>query len=215
MPRTTRRSARRKSVKTAQDKPISKTSKAAPLAKALIDLDKDWVLWEPETLWAEVRRATGAAPSEILKGKIQGIKTLLTTDAFWRDHLAFEKVVVALNNRVPTFDQYQHPSPAMIALAIAEAATIREGKYSDEVLRYIATVCFNDGFVVLPKPLDIAQESLDELTRPIVGRQMREDLGRRLAELGENDVPEDMYTETVTGVQLARAQAVREYVRSA
>jgi len=199
--------------KTAQEAPRAKSAGAVDLLRLLTSaLGKEWVLWEPETVWSEMKRAFGETPNEVLKSKVQALKTLLTTQAFWRDHLAFEKVVVSLNGRVPVFDQYQHPSPAMIACALKEAFRIRKAEFSDEVLRYIAAICFDDGLIVLPEPLDIAQESLDEMTSPIVGRQIREDLHRRWTEL--NGKPDGLYTETVTGVQLAKMRAIRECVEA-
>jgi hypothetical protein len=174
----------------------------------------EWIVWEPETLWTELKRSNGKAVPEPVRNKIQGLKTLLVSDAFWRDHLVFEKVVMAFNNHVPLFDQYQNPSPAMIANAIEEAATIRTAEYSDDVLRYMAVVCFQDGLVVLPEPLDVAQASLDELIQPIVGRQFREDIRHRWSEAKDGSLPPSLYDETPTGVHLAKMAAIREYVRT-
>lgn len=195
--------------KTAQDLSLDDASSPVLILRALSGaMGAEWVTWEPETLWAEFKRHLGKAPSEILKGKVQALKTLLVADAFWKDHLAFEKVVVALNGRVPNFDLYQHPSPAMIARALRLASGIRAAEFSDEVLRYVAAICYEDGLVVLPEPLDVAQESLDEMTSRVVGRQLPEEI-RRAWKL--NDVKQGLYTETVTGVQLAKMAAIREY----
>jgi hypothetical protein len=199
--------------KTAQEPPKAKAAKPVELLRTLTSaLGAEWVTWEPETIWAEMKRVLGEAPSEILKGKVQALKTLLVTNAFWHDHLAFENVVIALNGRAVAFDQYQHPSPAMIACALREAATIRKADFSDEVLRYIAAICFEDGLIVLPDPLDVAQESLDEMTFPIVGRQLREDIRRQWS--GLNGKVEGLYTETVTGIQLARMGAIKACLAS-
>jgi hypothetical protein len=201
------------SEKTAQDHPGTKTARPSELLKTLTSaFGPAWVTWEPETIWAEMKRVLGEAPNETAKGKVQALKTLLVTNAFWRDHLAFEKVVLAINGRIPIFDQYQHPSPAMIACALREAATVRSAEFSDEVLRYIAAVCFEDGFIVLPEPLDVAQESLDEMTSPIVGRQLRSEIQRQWS--GLNGKSDGLYTETVTGIQLARMGAIKACLES-
>lgn len=196
--------------KIAQDSPLEKSSTAIGLITSLSALGKDWILWEPETLWAEIK-GLGVTLTEPLKAKIQAAKTLMTTDAFWRDHLAFEKVSVALNGGQPLFDQYQHPSPAMLARAITQASEVRKGSFSDEVLKYIAAVAFEAGLLVLPEPLDVAQESLDEMTSHVVGRHVREEISRKWSESGVNGLSDGLYTETVTGIQLARMQAIREY----
>ncbi len=200
MPETTPPSRPSKSAKTPASKEIW---------RSLSKVAQDWKTWEPETLWAELKR-DGWTLTETLKGKIQAIKTVLASDAFWKDHLAFEKVVMALNDRPALFDQYQHPSPAMIARALREVASIALGTdFSDEVARYAAVVCFEAGMVALPQTLRPFQESLDELTAPIVGRKFREDVDRRWAE--RQSKPEGLYAETETGIQLARMAAVEEY----
>lgn len=196
--------------KIAQESPLEKSSSALDIIRSLSKLGNDWITWEPETLWAELKK--DGPLTESMKSKIQAAKSLLTTDAFWRDHLAFEKIAVSLNGIVPAFDQYQHPSPAQLAKAIVDAKAVRDGRFSDEVLRYIAAVCFEAGLIVLPEPLDVAQESLDEMTGPVVGRHLREDISRRWSEANVNMEPQGLYTETVTGIQLARMKAIREYV---
>lgn len=173
---------------------------------------KEWIAWEPETLWTEIKGDLGITPSDALKNKIQATRTVLVSDLFWKDHLVFEKVIVAFNNHVPLFDQYQHPSVAMLANGVEEAQKIRDLEFSDDVLRYIAVVAQYDGFIVLPEPLDVAQESLDEISS--AGRQFREDIARRWEEAKAGNAPDGMYSETVTGIQLARMAAVREYVKA-
>lgn len=175
-------------------------------------LGPHWISWEPETLWSELKRTWKDKLPDVLKDKIQAAKSLLVTNAFWRDHLAFEKIVMAFNNHVPLFDQYQQPSPAMIANAIEEAAKIRKAPFSEEVLRYVAAIAYEDGLVVLPEPLDIAQGHLDELCRPVVGQHLKDDIRRRWEE--SKGAPEGMYAETPTGVHLAKMAAIQEYVRS-
>lgn len=177
-------------------------------------LGSGWEAWEPETLWSDLKRH-GAAPGAELKDKIQALKTLLTTNAFWKDHVAFEKVCMGLNGLQVTFDSYQHPSPGMIAKGLLEASSVRSGEFSDEVLRYIAAVCFEAGLILLPGPLGVAQESLDTLTSPIVGGHLKEELARLWGQRSVNGGPEGLYTETVTGIQLARMAAILEYAGAA
>ena len=199
--------------KSAQPESVKLEAKPIDLLRAITGkLGPRWISWEPETLWSELKRAADAAPSALLKDKIQAAKSLLVTNAFWRDHLAFEKIVMALNGHAPLFDQYQNPSPAMIANALEEAAKIRKAEFSGEVLRYIAVIAYQDGLVVLPEPLDVAQGHLDELCRPVVGQHLKDDIRRRWEE--SKGSPEGMYAETPTGVHLAKMAAIREYVRS-
>lgn len=199
--------------KAASEASLGKAEKPVEILRALTGkLGREWILWEPETLWVSIREAFPGPLSEVLKNKIQAVKALLTSSAFWIDHVAFEKIAVALNNHVPLFDQYQNPSPAMLANALEEAGLIRSARFSDEVLRYIAVVAYQDGLMVLPEPLDIAQEHLDELTRGTVGRQFKEDIARRWSEA--KGAPEGLYQETLTGIHLAKMAAIREYVET-
>lgn len=199
--------------KTAQVPPPAKDCTALELLRKLGgSLGAEWVSWEPETVWTEMKRQLGEAPNEAMKSKVQALKTLLSCDAFWTDHLAFEKVVMGLNGRPANFDAYQDPSPAMVARALVQAAQVRKAEFSDEVLRYIAVVCFDEGLVILPEPLDVAQESLDELTSPIVGRHLPEEIRKAWASV--NGGKDGMYTETVVGIQLARMAAIRDFSKN-
>lgn len=181
------------------------TDPAARIASSLNGmLGSDWVTWEPETLWAELKKA-GLSVTEIFKGKIQAIKTLLTTGAFWKDHLAFEKVVMALNDRSVSFDHYQHPSPGMIARALRFAEDVTPPQaWSDEVKRYVAVVCNEEGLILLLNDLAPFQESLDELSG--AGRHLREEVSRR--------IPGAVVDETMAGIQIAKNMAIEEYAGS-
>jgi len=170
----------------------------------------DWLEWEPETVWAELERS-GIAIRAYEKDKINAVKALLTTNAFWVDHLAFEKIAVALNDMDVSFDHYQNPSPGMLAKAIAEANSIRQVEFSEEVLKYIATVAFEDGLVVLPPPLDVAQESLDELTHPLIGSHLKGEIENAWTSARSSGFPESVYSNTVMGIQVAKMHAIQTY----
>jgi hypothetical protein len=197
--------------KAAQQDGLSEASPAKALQARLTELlGSGWESWEPETLWSDLKGrdvTLGAA----LKDKIQAIRTLLTTNAYWGDHVAFEKVTMGLNGLQASFDSYQHPSPAMIARGLLEASSVRSHEFSDEVLRYIAVICFEDGLILLPGPLGVAQESLDFLTSPIIGGNLKDEVSRLWSGRAVNGGNEGLYTETVTGIQLARMAAILEY----
>lgn len=194
---------------------LTKASTAIDIVRALSVLGSGWITWEPETIWTEMKRALDVSPTDAIKAKVNAVKTLLVSNEFWDDHLAFEKVVVSLNGITPLFDQYQNPSPGMIAKALKQAAEIRTAPFSDEVLRFIAASCFEEGLVLLPSPLDVAQESLDELTAPVAGRALKEAISQEWARLGDAGAKDGMYAETPTGVQLARMKAIQEYANAA
>lgn len=197
--------------KSSQQDGLTEASSAKAIQERLTVLLGDgWPSWEPETLWADLKRH-GLALSAALKDKVQSVKTLLTTNAFWLDHVAFEKVAMGLNGAQVVFDSYQHPSPGMIAKALLEASSIRPMEFSEEVRRYIAAVCFEAGLILLPGPLSVAQESLDAMTTRVVGGHLKEELSRLWEERAVNGGAVGLYTETVTGIQLARMAAILEY----
>jgi hypothetical protein len=200
--------------KAAQQDGLSEVAPAKALHSRLAALlGEGWESWEPETLWADLK-GHSIALSAALKDKIQAIRTLLTTNAYWGDHVAFEKVTMGLNGLQASFDSYQHPSPAMIARGLLEASSVRSHGFSDEVLRYIAVICFGDGLVLLPGPLAVAQESLDALSAPVVGGNLKDEVSRLWEARAVNGDSEGMYTETVTGIQLARMAAILEYAEA-
>lgn len=166
-------------------------------------LGGEWLEWEPETVWSEIRRLSGAPVSHILKNKINAAKVLLTSTYFWRDNLVFEKVVLALNDVMPMFDRYQGPSPGMIARAVRISKEIRDLEFSDEVKRYIAVVCLNDGLAVLPGHLEFVKGHLDSISP---NKTDWADL--------VNNKEDEGYTKELLGVQTAKARAVQEYADS-
>jgi hypothetical protein len=173
-------------------------------------LGAGWESWEPETLWSSLN-TSGVTLSAAAKDKIQAVKTILSTNVYWRDYVAFEKVTMGLNGLQASFDSYQHPSPAMVARGLLEASSIRSSEFSDEVLRYIAVICFEAGLIVLPGPLAVAQESLDAMTSRVVGGSIKGEVSRAWDALKTSGLSDGVYGETVTGIQLARMGAIMEY----
>lgn len=135
---------------------------------------KDWYAWEPETIWKEIELAKFYdLDTECVRSKIQAIQTIVSNDSFWKEWHVFEKICLAFNNITPKFDIIEDVSPAQMAYGMRMANEIRgsaylPGKapsYSVEVKIYIATRCYLDGLVYIPKPLDIAQKHLNEITQ--------------------------------------------------
>lgn len=200
--------------KTAAPEKISGETHPVELSAFLVSrFGKDWVTWESDTIWQELKRVMGKAPDPPLKDKINAVKALLLSESFWLDHLVFEKVTMALNNHAVAFNVYQHPSPAMIANAIEEAGKIRSAEYSPEVQAYIAAVCRDDGLVVLQGPLGIAQDELDQLTAATPAAALKREVLEALGKVPGNETTADRYNENPVGVQLAKMAAIREYVK--
>jgi hypothetical protein len=136
---------------------------------------KEWIGWEPETLWQELEITTASISTEIVRNKLQAIQVVMSGRMFWKDWITFEKICLALNSVPPRFDYIESVSPAQMAYAIVMAMKMRrhpgagipgkDPKFSDEVLSYIVSRSYLEGIVYLPKPLDVAQAKLNELTK--------------------------------------------------
>lgn len=134
---------------------------------------KDWIYWEPETLWKHIDLSKVEQPA-YNKNKIHAMRVILNNDTFWKDWVVFEKVTLALNGLPPDFNIVEEVSPAHMAFAIRIAYQLRRypglntpGKdpiFSSEVKKYIAARCFLDGTVYLPEPLSFAQAALNDMT---------------------------------------------------
>lgn len=142
---------------------------ANPVQLALIlmrQLDKDgWIRWEPETVWREIEARMGFSPTQTMRDKILATRLVVGTERFHKEWPIFEKTVIALNGRPPTFDVIQHVSPEEIARAMSWARRLQDRPYSDEVLAYIAVACHEEGVLCLPDPLEPAQPFLDRINR--------------------------------------------------
>ena len=80
--------------------------------------------------------------------------------------MVFEKLCLALNGVIPSFEHVEEPSLTMVCGAIKKMRQIGVDTtiLSEQVKKYIACVAFHDGFVVLPRIIHFAQSFLDKLT---------------------------------------------------
>lgn len=177
---------------------------ASKLGSILIDrYGEEWLSWDPETIWQTITQDFSTAIHPVNKEKINAAKTLLMTDDFWIEWQAFEKVVKAFNNFIPSFHMMEGASPAEMAWAVEQAKIIRVFPYSQEVIAYIRANADNLGWVWLPEELRFAQPN------PIT------DLEKQVA-LAWNEVSQNLnfkVEEDEVGIQLARLNAVRHYLR--
>lgn len=133
---------------------------AHPVALALLLTDKygpSWVGWEPETLWLTMDK-DGMSPSNHSRAKLQAVRTVLSGPMYFDRWEVFYLCCQAFNNNLPDFDQARPASVPQLFHAVWVGDQLSKSpKYSDEVSRWVAACCLNDGLVALPKPLDFAQ----------------------------------------------------------
>jgi hypothetical protein len=124
---------------------------------------KDWIDWEPETLWEMIGRIGGQNLAQEVKDKVQALKTMHAGDYFWEDEGLFEKVCLALNGIQPNFEERQNLNIPQIAKAISVSSRIKTTPFSDEVAAHIAAKAHQEGFLILPTMLAFAQPALSSL----------------------------------------------------
>ena len=99
---------------------------------------KEWLKWEPETLFSEIRRHWGVTPIEAIREKILALQTFLTTDLFWDDFLVFEKIILAFNDREVDHDLIQCCTPEELAYGMKMAMEVRNrGDFVFDIKAYI------------------------------------------------------------------------------
>jgi hypothetical protein len=176
---------------------------------------KEWVGWEPETIWTVTRMDSTSDICLFNKNKLMAIKAILSNDMFWKDWITFEKCTLALNNVPPRFDILEEVSPGQMAYAVRVSYDLRrypgantpgrDPVFSSEVKSYVAARSYMEGIAYLPEPLDFAQSKLDSFTGEA---RLAESIKARL------NTPEAPADETPEGIGAVRAAVIRAYAFS-
>lgn len=153
--------------KTAQqvNRPVSKNNlfshpEAHPfvLDMALIKtFQLDWFMWEPDTLFQEIRQTFNTSVADVNRMKILAAMTLHVVDSFWEQWEVFENTILALNGIIPRIGYIQPPDVAHLMAGVDIANSIRKEEFSDEVCRYTAACFMDDQVSYAPEPLDYAR----------------------------------------------------------
>lgn len=169
---------------------------------------REWLKWEPETLWETIRKDWLTYPNDEAKNKLMAVKVLLANDSFWSEWEVFEKICVAFNDRVPTFSTMEDLSIAELALGVALANKIKKRTFGNEVRAYVASEAQEDGYVLLPEVLSFAQETLDNLIQGTYGEEVRDLLkARNPTSMNVTDSDDPVH------VQAGHLQAVAVYLK--
>jgi hypothetical protein len=116
-----------------------------------------WYTWEPETVWAEIKRVFNSEVSEHSRAKINALKAIMINTMTWNSWQVFEKVIQALNNNIPRWAIMQAPTIEQLYAGIDILDSLRQVEYGDEVKRYIAACVLNEDIFYVPPPLDFVQ----------------------------------------------------------
>jgi hypothetical protein len=178
--------------------------------------ERQWLNWEPETLWLEIKHLGLDVPVRN-RGKIMAGRSLITTGRFWYDASAFEVACISLNCCIPTFFGAEDAPVAYINWAVFEADRIHRDfeleslDFDREPVGYMAIQLCREGFVIAPAQLETAQA---ELTR-----RLPKETSKLAATVREawaaaprgSDLLDAAFPETPAGVQLARLASVQSY----
>jgi len=188
--------------------PLFLQDEVHPLAlskKLTTKYGRDWIDWEPETLWETIRDDYSCRVNEENKNKIMAVRVLIGSSLFWTEWEVFEKVVAAFNDRVPIFRMKEDVSLGEIAYTVSVANKIRDRDYGGEIEAFVAAEAFEEGYVKLPEVLSFAQEDLDELSKDTESEKLKSKLGNPLSIVVSDP-------ENPVHIQAGHLQAVHKYV---
>jgi len=194
-----------------------RTTKAAftdknthPLVLSLLmtkECGQEYLGWEPETCWSEIKSIWGVTPSEATRNKIQAIRTCRVSDQPYERWEAFDNVAVALFGMPPRFDSIQRPSPQRAAGAISIMRHAREGKdLSPEVYKYVAATMLDHGHSYGLGPLSPCNKYLSEQLGSGVVTSVKESLESKRQLFSGGPVEQN--------VQAMKALSVRDFVEN-
>lgn len=164
------------------DQIIKKTGQPSDTRLSTLELSKflaetcgeTWPLLEQEEIYnclEEAGISFSEEPYDLVINRINALKTVLLSHSFFDDHRVFEKVVLALNDKIVEPHIDQELDIADIAFAIEEIESVIgvEKNFSSDIRALVAIVAFDDGLVLLPGNIDFAQEELDILSKRVIG----------------------------------------------
>jgi len=193
------------------------TSCASACLHALTHLfERNWLNWEPETLWIELKHL-GLDVPVLNRSQIMAGRSLITTGRFWYDANAFEVACIAFNQQIPTYFGAEDAPVVYINWAVFEADLIHRDfeheslDFDREPICYTAVQLYREGFVIAPPMLEMAQAELTKRLPKEAGAlaaTVRE--AWAAAPRGEA-LSNAAYPETPAGVQLARLAVVQLY----
>ncbi len=166
---------------------------------------KEWLSWEPETIWSEIRSDDDVDVTRVNKDKIMAVRLAVKTDFPWKRLDLFENVALAFAGLVPRFDVMQPLEPYQIALAVDVLFRIHPGiEYDDDVKGYIAALVVHDGLSWVPPELF---GDVDPMVKELRNDDEVADQVRKAWDAGE--APEE---DSAAGSQIATLSAIRKYL---
>jgi hypothetical protein len=126
-----------------------------------VEIDWDFLRWEPETMEAELTRDLGGRPPDEVLTKIQAACGLLATDVFHGNVHAFCAVCQALSRGIPMTEAFVPAGLMDMAWGVMEANMLEgpgfwDPGFVEDVRRYAGLVLDNHGVYDPPPILSFA-----------------------------------------------------------
>lgn len=178
--------------------------------------ERNWLNWEPETLWIELKHL-GVDVPVLNRSQIMAGRSLITTGRFWYDAQAFEVACIAMNGQTPTYFGAEDAPVVYINWTVFEADLIHRDfehevlEFDREPICYMAVQLYREGFVMAPPMLEMAQAELSRRL-PKETKKLVDTVREAWAAAPRGDALSNAaYPETTAGVQLARLAVVQTY----
>ncbi len=175
-------------------------------------LGDGWLLWEPESIWKELKHQGVEVPLGNRQQLMAG-RGLLVHGRFFYDGPVFDRTCAAFSNEVLAIDELDE------TLAMHLAWGVDEGKklcalfehelepFDREVVTTCAAQLWEEGMVLAPDELSFAQQALDKEWH-VECCGLKDRVQKAWADLRGHSLREVPYPETPGGVQLARLAAI-------
>lgn len=180
------------------------------------ELGDGWLLWEPESIWLELKHRGVDVPYGNRQQLMAG-RSVLTTGRVFYDALVFDRAATAFANDVCDYEGFDDAVVAHYAWCVDEVRAISEAfqetvhLYDREPVSLIARRLREDGYVLAPEGLEFVQEELDRLWGS-TARELKQDVAKIWTDAKGLSVRNIPYPETPRGVQMARLAAVAAFL---
>lgn len=118
------------------------------------DFGVNWVLTLPDSIFLKIKQQQSVEVHPVVRDKICAIKNLLNSASFFDNWVAFEKTVVAFNDRPVDFTLMQYVSVLDIYFALNVVKEIRNEPLGPDPRVYIYAVCRNEAVYYMPEPMN-------------------------------------------------------------
>lgn len=122
----------------------------------------EWLEWEPDTLFEEIRKTFNTSIADVNRVKIMATMTLHVTDVFWEQWEVFENGILAFSGIIPRTNLIQPPDVPILMAGVDIANSVRKEDFSEEVARYAAACFMHDEVGYAPEPLEFCQPYLSQ-----------------------------------------------------